>query len=221
MLPKGLAMPYDGALLTAAIAQALTAIPGALNEARSLLSQKKRDTSTALKRLDDLRGYLKNFAEAGRWMEEAKRLHELLQALDTTLEPIRNEYNKATAYGRFIAQEYQIKEVRQAWNISRTHSLDMLPVFAEQMTYIETQPLVVQDKISGPEWARRFFMIRAELDELFMLYDKGDDKSINALADKFLQLTHHVRYQMHLADERIRKEALEFLTSLSRFAGEL
>ena len=201
---------FDGPVLAAGIARALLAIPGAIKVLRELLRSERPDTTAAARVADSLAEHLGRFREIGRWLEEAKLLHELLQNLENSLDEIQKEWGRATADGRFAAHRYRVEVVRPAWERSQ-HPFEQLLSFAETITHVDTKALVRDVNglpTSGPEWAQLLATRRLAIVEIFKRWDEATTTElVNKLGHEMRSVDDLVKRLAGKADARIRNEA--------------
>lgn len=217
-------MVYEAEMVATAITNALLAIPGAIKNIRDLLSSEKLDNKAALRELGKLSSSLMEFSRLSFWLEEVKRLHEIMQRADQTLDDIRRQYAQATASGRFVSHEYHFSEVRKIWEVFKNTNLTEFIVFAKEVKEIESEPLIVRDDntfVTGPEWATRILDTASKIEQGLAKYDCGDDAQVTVIADLCNQIASQVRTTMFHADERIRRGAVELGKQLSDLSSSL
>lgn len=205
-------MAYDGALLAVGVVKALASIPTAIKEIKTLLTEHKIDKDVVIDKVDKLKKSIIDFCHSEGWLEEAKVLHESLQCLDTELEKARSEYIRSISHGRFDEQAYRMSVIQEVWYGVKMNSLNKLLSKAQSLKHIEPHPLVLDRNgipTSGPDWASRIVDLRMKLDKALEQYNK-QNLDIKMLADAMNELVNYVKYQMHIADERIRQEMAIF-----------
>ncbi len=220
-------MPFEKVLVTASIAQAVATIPGAIKAIRDLFVESQPEHTAANQQLDALCCNIRALAEAGRWLEEAKYMHEYLQHLDTSMQPVAEEYARAIDDGRFDFQKYRPSVVRKCWRLTRSTFLNKLLSFSTQIRHVEEQPLIYAPPdqfVSGPDWAKKYLDLLSKIEGHFVKYDNGAPADVlltsHDIADATNEFVEHTKALMHHIDQRIRNEASDFAHHLSKLRGD-
>ncbi|HEX2190743.1 MAG TPA: hypothetical protein VHG51_17680 [Longimicrobiaceae bacterium] len=215
-----------------AVAQAILAVPGALLAAKDMLGRRQPDVGAALGQLDTVQYKLAEFAKFGSVLDEVKTLHQLLQAVDTSLQDVWTMYVGACAEGFFSAASFPLGDVRRRWYAARRHSVNELIEFFGRMEHATD---TVKHDFGGydyrriPRWAVQTVRLKNKIDEHFARIDRTrvsaaaplTEEQVLDVAVSLQEFVEHVRARLISADREIRDAAGLFGNVLSRVAKEM
>jgi hypothetical protein len=217
-------MSYDGPMLGTSVVQTLMSLPTAIREVRDIHSSRKPSASRAATLADMIRVAILSLGDVSGWLEEAKRVHQSLQYLDTAMAPAHALYIQAISDGAFNPRRYDMGSARATWRVAKVEYLAPVLAAARTLRRIERVPLLLHPDgtfDAGPDWAMRFLNISTHIDLSFNEYDKGDYRAISATADLLSEFGEFVKIQVHFIDQRVREEASSFGVAIARLCGAL
>lgn len=203
-------MSFEGPMLAAAIATALTSIPGALKNIYDLLKRPESGANRARELLDELRAHLLTLEELGHGLLELKDLHNTLQQLDVQLDGVRDYLNRALESPQFDIQAFKLSEVRKEWRQARFYYNGVVNSLSS-LRFMDAALEVDEEgkPLAGPPWAVKLVKLRLTIDDDFKSSQFGGLPStelVVALANNLDAFQAHTRDLMQETDKRIRDD---------------
>lgn len=211
------------------IVRAVIALPQSINAVKEMI-KKGSNNKNILKELDNseiafsqLKTSLTEFCERGKFIREAKKLHDLATNIDLSIAEAFNETIKARSTGKFDPTNLNLSVVRKSWERTRNASLNELISFSELLTEIDI-PLkksIAGEFITGPSWAKIILESNDLIIKSFKSIDGGDMNSIYTLSHDMDVFSSKIKEIMSIANAMIRKSASDLVDDLSQIKGAL